>query len=601
MIQSGSKGLRLLFVATIVMLVYPKMGANATGSIVQYDFEHLNAANLHGQDNWVTVNNVHNPSNVTHKIGSGISSQYSSVNATKAAYFDWEGAGYGSRSTRINNQAFSTPTVGPSDITVIEFDANRAFWGSQFRMGYDANTDGDIADNELGLRLSMRSVGSTWKTKLEVGTQSHESNVTVGNYGRYQIVLDRTQQTASVWLKNYSAQLDWAPIAALNDVADGFTSDNTRNDPTTWNGFGFHGEGRTSAFDNVSFRQLNVSSRILNFPTSDLNTTTRQTLQISGQYFTQPINATLTGDYTFDDGTQLQTVAVGSTIGIRFSPTAEGTRNGTLTLADEEMNAPLVVTLAGTGSVYVPPSTTTSLTPTTVISTEVTTTTIAMTSVATNMPAITSPASKSDRQQAVSTPPQSVPIATTTTLPVRTTTTTIPDVDESMVLVNGSAVTSKVLTDGESVSIEAGVVVARIKALNKKGDTLALLPSGQLQLNKAVSLDISVKGLLPQSDVRVWMRSTPTLLGTSQVSVDGTISDSYNVSAPAGEHRIIIDGLNELSQSITMGIGANATSSQSSTVSATLIIIPIAIAIAMAVFLPPVIRRNRYQPKRPVM
>jgi hypothetical protein len=577
------------------------MGANATGSIVQYDFEHLNAANLHGQDNWVTVNNVHNPSNVTHKIGSGISSQYSSVNATKAAYFDWEGAGYGSRSTRINNQAFSTPTVGPSDITVIEFDANRAFWGSQFRMGYDANTDGDIADNELGLRLSMRSVGSTWKTKLEVGTQSHESNVTVGNYGRYQIVLDRTQQTASVWLKNYSAQLDWAPIAALNDVADGFTSDNTRNDPTTWNGFGFHGEGRTSAFDNVSFRQLNVSSRILNFPTSDLNTTTRQTLQISGQYFTQPINATLTGDYTFDDGTQLQTVAVGSTIGIRFSPTAEGTRNGTLTLADEEMNAPLVVTLAGTGSVYVPPSTTTSLTPTTVISTEVTTTTIAMTSVATNMPAITSPASKSDRQQAVSTPPQSVPIATTTTLPVRTTTTTIPDVDESMVLVNGSAVTSKVLTDGESVSIEAGVVVARIKALNKNGDTLALLPSGQLQLNKAVSLDISVKGLLPQSDVRVWMRSTPTLLGTSQVSVDGTISDSYNVSAPAGEHRIIIDGLNELSQSITMGIGANATSSQSSTVSATLIIIPIAIAIAMAVFLPPVIRRNRYQPKRPVM
>jgi hypothetical protein len=570
------------------------MGAHAVGSTLQYDFEHLNASDLHGQDNWVTVNNVHNPANVTHKIGSGISSQYSSVNATKAAYFDWEGAGYGSRSTRINNQAFSTPTVGPSDITVIEFDANRAFWGSQFRMGYDANTDGDIADNELGLRLSMRSVGSTWKTKLEVGTQSHESNVTVGNYGRYQIVLDRTQQTASVWLKNYSAQLDWAPIAALNDVADGFTSDNTRNDPTTWNGFGFHGEGRTSAFDNVSFRQLNVSSRILNFPTSDLNTTTRQTLQISGQYFTQPINATLTGDYTFDDGTQLQTVAVGSTIGIRFSPTAEGTRNGTLTFVDEEMNAPLVVTLAGTGSVYVPPSTTTSLTPTTVISTEVTTTTIAMSSVATNMPAITSPASKSDRQQAVSTPPQSVPIATTTTLPVRTTTTTIPDVDESVVLVNGSAVTSKVLTDDESVSIEAGIVVARIKALDKNGDTLALLPSGQLQLNKAVSLHVAVKGLLPQSDVRVWMRSTPTLLGTSQVSVDGTINDSYNVSAPSGEHRIIIDGLNELSQSITMGIGANATNNNTSPASMALIIAPIALAVFAAVFLPPALRRRRH-------
>jgi hypothetical protein len=588
-------------IATIAILLYPKIGAHAEGNTLAYDFEHLNAANLHGQDNWFTVNNVHNPANVTHKIGSGISSQYSSVNATKAAYFDWEGAGFGSRSTRINNQAFSTPTVGPSDITVIEFDANRAFWGSQFRMGYDANTDGDIADNELGLRLSMRSAGSTWKVKLDVGSRSHESNVTVGNYGRYQIILDRTQQSASVWLKNYSAQLDWAPIAALNDVADGFTSDNTRHDPTTWNGFGFHGEGRTSAFDNVSFRQLNVSSRSVNFSPTDINTTSRQTLQTSGQYFTQPLNATLTGEYTFDDGTQTQTIGVGSTMGIRFTPTTEGAHSGTLTLTDEEMNAPLVVTLAGTGSVYVPPSTTTSVTPTTVISADVPTTTIAVSSVTTNVPAMNTQVSRSDRQQAVATPPQSLPIATTTTLPVRTTTTTIPDVDESVVLVNGSAVTSKVLTDGETLSIEAGVVIARIKALDENGDTLGLLPSGQLQLNKAVSLHISVKGLLPQSDVRVWMRSTPTLLGTSQVSVDGTINNSYNVSAPTGEHRIIIDGLNELSQSITMGIGANATSSQSSTVSATLIIIPIAIAIAMAVFLPPVIRRTRYQPKRPVM
>lgn len=594
MIQSRLKGLRLLCAVTIVILAYPKMGAHAVGSALQYDFEHLNAANLHGQDNWVTVNNVHNPANVTHKIGSGISSQYSSVNATKAAYFDWEGSGYGSRSTRINNQSFSTPSIGPDDITVIEFDANRAFWRSEFRMGYDANTDGDIADNELGLRLSMRSVGSTWKTKLEVGTQSHESNVTVGNYGRYQMVLDRTQQTASVWLKNYSANLDWVPIAALSNVADGFTSDNTRNDPTTWNGFGFHGEGRTSAFDNVSFRQLNVSSRSVNFSPTDINTTSRQTLQISGQYFTQSLNATLTGDYTFDNGTQTQTLGVGSTIGIRFTPTSEGAHSGTLTLADEEMNAPLVVTLAGTGSVYVPPSTTTPATPTTATSIDVPTTTIAVSSVTTNVPAIDTQASNSDRQQAVTTPPQSLPIATTTTLPVRTTTTIIPDVDESVVLVNGSAVTSKVLTDGETVSIEAGVVVARIKALDKNGETLALLPSGQLQLNKAVALNIAVKGLLPQSDARVWMRSTPTLLGTSQVSVEGTINDSYNVSAPPGEHRIIIDGLNELSQSITMGIGANATSSQSSTVSATLIIVPLAVAVFAAVFLPPALRRRRH-------
>jgi hypothetical protein len=596
-IQSRSKGLRLLLAATVVVLSSPKIEAQATAVTLRYDFEHLMAGDLHGQDNWVTVNNVHNPAHITHKIGSGMSSQYSSFNASKAAYFDWEGSGYGSRSTRINNQSFSTPAIGLTGITVIEMDANRAFWGSQFRMGYDADSNGDISDTELGLRFSMRSVGTSWKTKLQIGTQEHESTTPVGNYGRYQIVLDRDTDTASVWLKNYSASLDWAPIATLTNVSDGFTSDSTRHDPSTWNGFGFHGEGRTSAFDNISFRQIHSSTRSLDFSATDLNTTARQTLQISGQYFTQSLTATLTGDYTFDDGTQSQSIGVGTTIGIRFTPTTEGSHNGALTLAGEEMNAPLVVNLAGTGVVYIPPTTTVAptSTTTTVSTADVPTTTIATPAATANVPVSDAPTASTSRQQQITAPPRSIPPPTSTTPPARvtTTTTTIPDVDESVVLVNGSAVTSNVDTDGESVSIEAGVVIARIKALDKNGDTVALLPSGQLQLDKAVALNVTVKGLLPLSEVRVWMRSTPILLGTSKVSTDGTVSDSYNVSAPTGEHRIIIDGLNELSQSITMGIGANANPNDTSSASMALIIVPLAIAVALAVFLPPVVRRRR--------
>jgi hypothetical protein len=91
------------------------------------------------------------------------------------------------------------------------------------------------------------------------------------------------------------------------------------------------------------------------------------------------------------------------------------------------------------------------------------------------------------------------------------------------------------------------------------------------------------------------MRSTPILLGSSTVSDAGTIDESFNISAPDGEHRIIFDGVNELSQSVTMGIGADATSSESSANTVILIIIPLAIAIAFAVFLPPVIRRSRNQ------
>jgi hypothetical protein len=577
--------------------VQPQLSVLAVGTTLRYDFEHLAVGNLHGQDNWVTVNNVHNPANVTHKIGSGISTQYSSHNASKALYFDWEGSGYGSRSTRINNQSFSTPAIGSTGITVIEMDVNRAFWGSQFRMGYDVDSDGDISDAELGLRLHMRSVGTGWKTKLEIGTRSHESNVAVGHYGRYQIILDRDLDTASVWLKNHSASLDWAPIATLTDVADGFTSDSTRHDPSTWNGFGFHGEGRTSAFDNISFRQLTSSTRSLNFPATDLNTTTRQTLQISGQYFTRTLNATLSGDYTFDDGSQTQAIGVGATVGIRFTPTAEGPHSGSVTFSDEQMNEPLVVALTGTANAYVAPTTTpttsvpsTSTTPT---SADVSTTIAISSAPLTSSPATVTSLLTPEPQRSTQLLPKFLPVVPATTLPVLTT-TTIPDVEESVVLVNGNAVTSNVQTDGEAVNIEAGVVVARIKALDSNGATIALHPSGQLQLDTAVALNVTVKGLLPRSEVRVWMRSTPILLGSSQVSLEGTSDDSYNVSAPTGEHRIIIDGINELSQSITMGIGANANTSGSSRASVLLIIVPLALAVGCAVFLPPVVRRRRH-------
>jgi hypothetical protein len=570
-------------------LILPSIIAHASSSVLTYDFEQLAAGDIHGQDNWVTVNNVHNPANVTHKIGSGISSQYSSFNATKAVYFDWEGSGYGSRSTRINNQSFSTPTIGPTDITVIEFDANRAFWGSQFRMGYDANADGDIADNELGLRLYIRSVGSTWKVKLDVGTQSYESNVTVGHYGRYQIVLDRTQDTASVWLKNYSANIDWAPIIALSNVADGFTSDSTRNDPTSWNGFGFHGEGRTSAFDNVSFRQLTTPARTLEFLQVNVNTTQQQTVQISGQYFTESLSATVTGDFTFDDGTQARTVGVGSAVGIRFRPTTEGLRSGVLTLSHAQMNQPLVIALSGTGTIYVPPVTTTTeianVTTTAGVSTTIASSEIRpRNSKDSNSPATASASGATDTFPSTITP-------TSTT----STSTTIPNVDRSVILVDGKVTEGSITSDAAAIRIEAGPVLVRIRALDNEGNSIGLSPTGQLQLSDAVALGVSAKGLLPESEVRVWMRSTPILLGSSTVSDAGTIDESFNISAPDGEHRIIFDGVNELSQSVTMGIGADATSSESSANTVILIIIPLAIAIAFAVFLPPVIRRSRNQ------
>ncbi len=321
--------------------------AGTPPSTLTYTFDSLTSTVIHGQDNWVTVDNVHNPGGVTHWIGALGGASVSTHNTTKALYFDWEGAGYGSRSTRIDDSNFSTIPILDSGVVVIEFEAHRAFWGTWFRMGHDTNTDGDLANDELGLHLQLRQAGSTWKSSLKVGTQTHTSTTALGNYGKYQLVLDRTLGTASLWYKNMTAGTDWAVLDGLANVATGFTTDSTPNDPRTWNGFGVHGEGRTSVFDNLSFRRIDVSSRSIAFATTNRGAQRQSSLDVSGLYVTQPLTATATGDFRFANGTQTTQVSVGSSLSVVYAPSTHGTHTGTVSLSSPEMLAPVSIALSG--------------------------------------------------------------------------------------------------------------------------------------------------------------------------------------------------------------------------------------------------------------
>lgn len=312
-----------------------------------YTFESLTTGAIHGQDNWVTVNNVNNPAGVTQVVGVETDASVPTHNTTKVLNFDVEGSGYGSRSTRIDNADFSTMAIPSSGVAIIEFEANRATWQTWFGMGKDLNTNGDLSIDELGLQLQLRAAGTSWKSRLTVGSSAHESTTSLGNYGKYQLHLDRTLGTASLWYRNMSAGTDWAVLPGLSEVASGFSSDTSISDPSTWNGFVVHGEGRTSVFDNLSFRQVNTSARTLTFPTTEEGDDSRLTLDVSGQYLTQPLTATATGDYTFDNGAQSTTVNAGTSLGLKFSPSQSGVRTGTVSLSSAEMLRPLTVSLNG--------------------------------------------------------------------------------------------------------------------------------------------------------------------------------------------------------------------------------------------------------------
>ena len=215
------------------------------------------------------------------------------------------------------------------------------------RGGNDINANGDLANDELGLQVQLRSTGTTWKSQLQVGSQTHESTTVLSSYGKYQLILDRTLNTASLWYKNMTAGTDWAVLTGLSEVATGFTNNSSLHDPSTWNGFGVHGEGRTSVFDNLSFRKADVSTRTLAFPVTNEGSESRLTVDVTGQYLTQGLTATATGDFTFDNGTQSTIVTAGSSLGVRFSPTASGDRTGTVSLSSTEMLRPLTVALSG--------------------------------------------------------------------------------------------------------------------------------------------------------------------------------------------------------------------------------------------------------------
>ena len=334
-----------------VLAIGPSLSTGRTGATppatLTYTFDSLTSTVIHGQDNWVTVDNVHNPGGVTHWIGALGGASVSAHNTTKALYFDWEGAGYGSRSTRIDDSNFSTMPIPDSGIAVIEFEAHRAFWGTWFRMGHDTNANGDLANDELGLHLQLRQAGSTWKSSLKLGTQTYTSTTALGNYGKYQLVLDRTLGTASLWYKNMTAGTDWAVLDGLANVATGFTTDSTVNDPRTWNGFGVHGEGRTSVFDNLSFRLVDVSSRSLTFAATNRGAQRQTSVDLSGLYVNQPLTATATGDFRFTNGTQTTQVSAGASLGVVYAPSTHGSHTGTVEFSSPEMVAPLTVALSG--------------------------------------------------------------------------------------------------------------------------------------------------------------------------------------------------------------------------------------------------------------
>jgi hypothetical protein len=329
-----------------------------------YDFNYLPVGSIEGVDGWRTVPTGSSGPGNTHQVlvpGVTSASQNSTVtghDGTRAIRFPFGGANIGARATRINNANFSTLAIANDEgIYVVEFEMQHPCWVGGFALGYDANADGDIAENtEVGIRLNISNCGGVIRNLVLPNGSSVNGTYVVGSFNKYQIVIDRAANAGagaiSVYIKNLTASSNWEPIAGLQKINAGFDTGSGKANPANWNAMMFRSESwdPSSLLDNISFRKVIPSTKSIAFANTPVGGFTSESLTLAGVNLNGNLTATLTGDFEFSDGATIATGLTDGTLNtIRFKPQAEGLRTGTLVLQGDDMQVPFSIPLSGTG------------------------------------------------------------------------------------------------------------------------------------------------------------------------------------------------------------------------------------------------------------
>jgi hypothetical protein len=197
---------------------------------------------------------------------------------------------------------------------------------------------------------------------------------------------------------------------------------------------------------------------------------------------------------------------------------------------------------------------------------------------------------------------------TTTTIP-RSTTTTVPTPDAPAVELGNAAVQIGGVTQEMTVNrvdnklmLDGGSVRATLEAVGRDGSSQGLDSEGNIRVREDGLVQFSAEGFAPDSQLEVWLFSTPTLLGRVQVPAGGNIRGKFPLPGgiPDGQHRIVLNGEAAGRKPVTMAIGivvdreANANN-----VRRVLIGIPLGLAVLFGLILPPLKRRKKEDEELP--
>jgi hypothetical protein len=162
--------------------------------------------------------------------------------------------------------------------------------------------------------------------------------------------------------------------------------------------------------------------------------------------------------------------------------------------------------------------------------------------------------------------------------------------------VDGKPSQVQVARENNQLVVTSQALKAVFSAQNNTGVARALDNEGNLRLIGGDAVKINIGILKPESNVDIWIFSTPVRLGTAVVGENGRVSGIFTIPASIkdGAHRIAVKATlpNGKAVTFTMGvvIGEPETSS---TFVRTLIAIPIVVAVGFGLILPSQVRRRR--------
>lgn len=147
--------------------------------------------------------------------------------------------------------------------------------------------------------------------------------------------------------------------------------------------------------------------------------------------------------------------------------------------------------------------------------------------------------------------------------------------------------------------VKAGSISASLLILDEDG--LAVQPdaTGSVRLTPNGFVSFTAQGYATESALNVWLMSDPMLIGTTVVDSNGNATGRFSIGdkVPAGEHRIVLEGLVGSGTAATLSVGVYVDgSTQLSAAARVAIAVPVIGAIFFALLLPARRRTRRRQP-----